>query len=103
MDFDVIVLSHGHSDHTVATVEVTEMSGGCKVYARPHAFYLDFTSQKREREPQEGTNAMSLLYRDFREKFAVNFGGRVFKSEEKPHQGYCIYHGCSFILSIHER
>jgi 7,8-dihydropterin-6-yl-methyl-4-(beta-D-ribofuranosyl)aminobenzene 5'-phosphate synthase len=37
-DLDAIVLSHGHSDHTVATVEAVEMTGGCKVYAHPHCF-----------------------------------------------------------------
>ena len=35
---DAVVLSHGHGDHTVATVEVMEMSGGCPVYAHPHCF-----------------------------------------------------------------
>jgi 7,8-dihydropterin-6-yl-methyl-4-(beta-D-ribofuranosyl)aminobenzene 5'-phosphate synthase len=37
-DLDAIVLSHGHSDHTVATVEAVEMAGGCTVYAHPHCF-----------------------------------------------------------------
>lgn len=37
-DLDAIVLSHGHGDHTVATVEAVEMAGGCPVYAHPHCF-----------------------------------------------------------------
>lgn len=39
---DAIVLSHGHHDHTVATVDVLEMSGGCPVYAHPHCFLPRF-------------------------------------------------------------
>jgi len=35
---DAVVLSHGHSDHTVATVDVVEASGGCPVFAHPHCF-----------------------------------------------------------------
>jgi 7,8-dihydropterin-6-yl-methyl-4-(beta-D-ribofuranosyl)aminobenzene 5'-phosphate synthase len=44
-DVDAVVLSHGHGDHTVATVEVVEAAGGCPVYAHPHCFlpryYID--------------------------------------------------------------
>jgi len=43
---DAIVLSHGHSDHTVATVEVLEMSGGCPVYAHPHCFLPRYYKSK---------------------------------------------------------
>jgi len=49
---DCIVLSHGHGDHTVATVEMVRSTGGSKVYAHPHAFqprfYID-RSGKRSR------------------------------------------------------
>lgn len=45
-DLDAIVLSHGHLDHTVATVEALEMSGGCKVYAHPHCFLPRFNKSK---------------------------------------------------------
>ncbi len=44
---DAIVLSHGHGDHTVATVEAVEMSGGCKVYAHPHCFLPRFYKSKK--------------------------------------------------------
>jgi 7,8-dihydropterin-6-yl-methyl-4-(beta-D-ribofuranosyl)aminobenzene 5'-phosphate synthase len=37
-DLDAVVLSHGHGDHTVATVDVMKASGGCPVYAHPHCF-----------------------------------------------------------------
>lgn len=37
-DVDAVVLSHGHGDHTVATVEVVEAAGGYPVYAHPHCF-----------------------------------------------------------------
>ena len=43
---DAIVLSHGHSDHTVATVEALEMSGGCNIYAHPHCFLPRFYKSK---------------------------------------------------------
>jgi len=51
-DVDCIVLSHGHLDHTAATVEFVKAAGGVKVYAHPHAFcprfYQDKTGKRRE-------------------------------------------------------
>lgn len=44
---DAIVLSHGHSDHTVATVEAVKMAEGCKVYAHPHCFLPRFYRSKK--------------------------------------------------------
>ena len=44
---DAIVLSHGHSDHTVATVEAVKMVGECKVYAHPHCFLQRFYRSKK--------------------------------------------------------
>jgi 7,8-dihydropterin-6-yl-methyl-4-(beta-D-ribofuranosyl)aminobenzene 5'-phosphate synthase len=35
---DAIVLSHGHWDHTSATVDVVKAAGGVKVYVHPSAF-----------------------------------------------------------------
>jgi len=35
---DAVVLSHGHLDHTAATVDVVKSSGGTKVVAHPGAF-----------------------------------------------------------------
>ncbi|MCX6641781.1 MAG: MBL fold metallo-hydrolase [Candidatus Bathyarchaeota archaeon] len=35
---DALVLSHGHLDHTAATVDVVKASGGTKVFAHPGAF-----------------------------------------------------------------
>ena len=35
---DAVVLSHGHWDHTSATVDVVKKAGGVKVYAHPSAF-----------------------------------------------------------------
>ena len=43
---DAIVLSHGHLDHTVATVDVLEMTDNCKVYAHPHCFMPRFHKSK---------------------------------------------------------
>ena len=37
-DLDSIVLSHGHYDHTSATTQIVEMTGGVKVYAHTDLF-----------------------------------------------------------------
>ena len=37
-DVNCIVISHGHGDHSAATVEVVEAAGGTKVYGHPHTF-----------------------------------------------------------------
>ncbi len=59
-DVDCIVLSHGHGDHTVATVEVVEMAGGVKVYAHPHLFqprfYVDRYGKRTKGGVPEGEN-----------------------------------------------
>jgi 7,8-dihydropterin-6-yl-methyl-4-(beta-D-ribofuranosyl)aminobenzene 5'-phosphate synthase len=51
-DVDCVVLSHGHLDHTAATVEVVEAAGGVRVYGHPHTFlsrfYEDETGKRRE-------------------------------------------------------
>ena len=38
-DLDAVVISHGHWDHTAATVEAVQETGGVKVFAHPLAFY----------------------------------------------------------------
>ena len=43
---DCIVLSHGHLDHTAATVEAVKASGGVPVYAHPYCFYPKFFQTK---------------------------------------------------------
>jgi 7,8-dihydropterin-6-yl-methyl-4-(beta-D-ribofuranosyl)aminobenzene 5'-phosphate synthase len=47
-----LVLSHGHYDHTSATVGVVKAAGGVKVHAHPHTFlprfYKDKTGRLRE-------------------------------------------------------
>ncbi len=53
-DLDAIVLSHGHFDHTVATVEALEMSGGCNVYAHPHCFLPRFYRSKKGKRKHIG-------------------------------------------------
>jgi 7,8-dihydropterin-6-yl-methyl-4-(beta-D-ribofuranosyl)aminobenzene 5'-phosphate synthase len=51
-DVNCVVLSHGHLDHTGATVEVVKAAGGVKVYAHPHTFlprfHVDKTGKKRQ-------------------------------------------------------
>jgi len=46
---DAIVLSHGHRDHTAATVEVVEAAGGMKVFGHPHTFVQRFVKRKGKR------------------------------------------------------
>jgi 7,8-dihydropterin-6-yl-methyl-4-(beta-D-ribofuranosyl)aminobenzene 5'-phosphate synthase len=57
-DVDCVVLSHGHGDHTAATVEVVEAAGGVKVYGHPHTFlprvYVDREGRRRRGGPPEG-------------------------------------------------
>ena len=53
-ELDGIVLSHGHSDHTVATVEAVEMAGGCPVYAHPHCFLPRFYVSKTGKKIKGG-------------------------------------------------
>ncbi len=53
-NLDAVVLSHGHSDHTVATVEALEVSGGCKVYAHSHCFMPRFNESKKGEKTRAG-------------------------------------------------
>jgi 7,8-dihydropterin-6-yl-methyl-4-(beta-D-ribofuranosyl)aminobenzene 5'-phosphate synthase len=53
-NLDAIVLSHGHGDHTVATVEAVEMAGGCPVYAHPHCFLPRYYETKEGRRIKGG-------------------------------------------------
>ena len=57
-DVDCVVISHGHGDHTAATVEVVEAAGGVKVYGHPHTFlprfYEDREGKRRPGGPPEG-------------------------------------------------
>ena len=53
-DVDCVVLSHGHHDHTAATVEVVEAAGGVKVCAHPHTFLPRFYEDKTGRRRQIG-------------------------------------------------
>ncbi|MBN2336859.1 MBL fold metallo-hydrolase [Candidatus Bathyarchaeota archaeon] len=53
-DVDAVVLSHGHGDHTVATVEVVEAAGGCPVYAHPHCFLPRFYEDSKGKRTRGG-------------------------------------------------
>ena len=53
-DVDCVVISHGHYDHTAATVEVAEAAGGVKVYAHPHTFLPRFHEDKTGKRRQHG-------------------------------------------------
>jgi 7,8-dihydropterin-6-yl-methyl-4-(beta-D-ribofuranosyl)aminobenzene 5'-phosphate synthase len=53
-DVDCVVLSHGHLDHTSATVEIVNKAGGIKVYAHPHTFLPRFHKDKAGKRRQLG-------------------------------------------------
>ena len=53
-DVDCLVISHGHADHTAATVEVTETAGGLKVYVHPHTFQPRFIEDKTGKRRRHG-------------------------------------------------
>ena len=51
---DCVVLSHGHHDHTSATVEVVKAAGGVKVFAHPHTFLPRFHQNKTGKRREIG-------------------------------------------------
>lgn len=53
-DVDCVVISHGHGDHTAATVEVVRAAGGIKVYAHPHTFQPRFYEGKNRKRRKHG-------------------------------------------------
>jgi len=53
-DIDVVVLSHGHRDHTAATVEVVEAAGGTKVFGHHRTFTKRFVKRKGKRGDSVG-------------------------------------------------
>jgi 7,8-dihydropterin-6-yl-methyl-4-(beta-D-ribofuranosyl)aminobenzene 5'-phosphate synthase len=53
-DVDCVVISHGHGDHTAATVEVVEAAGGVSVHAHPHTFLPRFYEDKTGKRRQHG-------------------------------------------------
>ena len=54
-DIDCVVISHGHGDHTAATVEVVQAAGGVKVYGHPHTFLSRFSKDKQGKLTSIGT------------------------------------------------
>jgi 7,8-dihydropterin-6-yl-methyl-4-(beta-D-ribofuranosyl)aminobenzene 5'-phosphate synthase len=53
-DVDCVVISHGHDDHTAATVQIVEAAGGVRVYAHPHTFLQRFREDKTGRRRRHG-------------------------------------------------
>jgi len=47
-DIDAVVTSHGHWDHTAATVDIVSQTGGVKVYSHTLAFDPRFFVDKKE-------------------------------------------------------
>lgn len=53
-EVDCVVLSHGHPDHTAATVEVVGAAGGVRVYGHPHTFKPRLTVDRDGRRSRGG-------------------------------------------------
>lgn len=53
-DVESIILSHGHLDHTAATVEVAKAAAKVKIYAHPHAFLPRIYEGKNGKRRQIG-------------------------------------------------
>ena len=53
-DVDCVVISHGHADHTAATVEILKAAGGGKVFAHPHTFQPRFVEDRRGKRRRHG-------------------------------------------------
>lgn len=53
-DVDCVVLSHGHLDHTAATVEIVKAAKGVKIYGHPHTFLPRFFVDKKGKRHQLG-------------------------------------------------
>jgi len=53
-DVESIILSHGHLDHSAATVEVVKAAGNVKIYAHPHAFLPRIYEGKNGKRRQIG-------------------------------------------------
>lgn len=75
-DMDCIVLSHGHLDHTAATVEFVKAAGGVKVYAHPHTFCPRFHQSKTGKKRQLG------VPKGERQEDIEKAGGKVLLSTE---------------------
>jgi 7,8-dihydropterin-6-yl-methyl-4-(beta-D-ribofuranosyl)aminobenzene 5'-phosphate synthase len=63
-DVDAVVISHGHGDHTAATVEVIQATGGVKVYGHPHTFlprfYESREGKRRPAGPPDGEGLVNI-------------------------------------------
>jgi 7,8-dihydropterin-6-yl-methyl-4-(beta-D-ribofuranosyl)aminobenzene 5'-phosphate synthase len=53
-DVACVVISHGHADHTAATVEIVEAAGSAKVYAHPHTFLPRFVENRKGKRRRHG-------------------------------------------------
>lgn len=49
-----VVISHGHADHTAATVEIVKAAGSAKVYAHPHTFLPRFVENIKGKRRRHG-------------------------------------------------
>ncbi len=61
---DAVVLSHGHWDHTSATIDIVKAVGGVKVYAHPlvfqHVFRVDKKGEKRRISVPDGQGLVEI-------------------------------------------
>jgi len=59
-----VILSHGHLDHTAATVEVTKLNPGIAIHAHPSTFaernFLSDKGERRRQSPPKGEGLAEL-------------------------------------------
>ncbi len=75
-DVDCVAISHGHVDHTAATVEVVKATGGVKVYAHPHTFLPRFYEEESGKRRKHGVPEKEGL------EEIEKVGGEVFLNTE---------------------
>jgi 7,8-dihydropterin-6-yl-methyl-4-(beta-D-ribofuranosyl)aminobenzene 5'-phosphate synthase len=92
---DSVVLSHGHLDHTAATVEVAEANPGIRIHAHSSAFeeryYINDKGERRRQSPPKGEGLAELESAGARITFSrspVEVSPGVWATGEVPRRGF---------------
>lgn len=92
---DAVVLSHGHLDHTTATVEVAEANPGIRIHAHPSAFderhYVNEKGDRRRQSPPEGEGLENLKAAGARvilNRGSVEVTPGIWATGEVPRRGF---------------
>ncbi len=92
---DSIVLSHGHLDHTAATVEVAEANPGIRIHAHPSAFderyYVNEKGERRRQSPPKDEGLVELEAAGARVTFSrgpIEVSSGVWTTGEVPRRSF---------------